>query len=147
MSTNPSRALAIIGAGVIGLSWARLARDHGWRVAITDPNPTLGEWVTAEFGSDDPLVTWSADQNAVVDGVDLVQENGPERLAIKQQLFAELINAAPPDAVLATSSSSIGASLIAADLDNAGRIIVGHPFNRHCHVNAMSQRHKQVGRE
>ena len=85
MSTNPSRALAIIGAGVIGLSWARLARDHGWRVAITDPNPTLGEWVAAEFGSDDPLVTWGADQNAVVDGVDLVQENGPERLAIKQR--------------------------------------------------------------
>ena len=49
-------------------------------------------------------------------------------------------------AVLATSSSSIGASLIAADLDNAGRIIVGHPFNRHCHVNAMSPRHKQFGR-
>jgi ketoreductase RED1 len=129
MSTKPSRAIAIIGAGVIGLSWARLARDHGWRVAITDPNPKLGEWVEAEFGSDDPLVTWSADQNAVVDGVDLVQENGPERLAVKQQIFAELVSAAPPDAVLATSSSSIGASLIAADLDNAGRIIVGHPFN------------------
>ena len=129
MSTEPSRAIAIIGAGVIGLSWARLARDHGWRVAITDPHPKLGEWVEAEFGSDDPLVTWSADQNAVVDGVDLVQENGPERLVVKQQIFAELINAAPRDAVLATSSSSIGASLIAADLDNAGRIIVGHPFN------------------
>src|ERR1700757_2917851 len=129
MNTKPSRAIAIIGAGVIGLSWARLARDHGWRVAITDPSPKLGEWVEAEFGFDDPLVTWSADQNAVVDGVDLVQENGPERLAVKQQIFAELIKAAPPDAVLATSSSSIGASLIAADLDNAGRIIVGHPFN------------------
>jgi glycine/D-amino acid oxidase-like deaminating enzyme len=64
MSSKPSRAIAIIGAGVIGLSWARLARDHGWRVAITDPSPKLGEWVEAEFGSDDPLVTWSADQNS-----------------------------------------------------------------------------------
>jgi glycine/D-amino acid oxidase-like deaminating enzyme len=34
MTTTPPRATAIIGAGVIGLSWARPARDHGWRVAI-----------------------------------------------------------------------------------------------------------------
>jgi ketoreductase RED1 len=55
MTTTPPRAIAIIGAGVIGLSWARLARDHGWRVAITDPSPQLEEWVQGEFGADDPL--------------------------------------------------------------------------------------------
>ena len=43
MTTTSPRAIGIIGAGVIGLSWARLARDHGWRVAITDPSPQLEE--------------------------------------------------------------------------------------------------------
>ena len=126
---SPSRAMAIVGAGVIGLSWARLARDHGWRVAITDPNPQLEEWVTGEFGTDDPLVSCSRDLDEVVRGVDLVQENGPERLPLKKELFGALLKSAPADAVLATSSSSIAASLIAEDFDRAERIIVGHPFN------------------
>ena len=129
MATTPPRAIAIIGAGVIGLSWARLARDHGWRVAITDPSPQLDEWVQGEFGAEDPLVTWSPDQDEVVQGVDLVQENGPERLPLKKQIFGAPLKTAPADAVLATSSSSIAASLIAEDFDTAGRIIVGHPFN------------------
>ena len=129
MTTTPPRAIAIIGAGVIGLSWARLARDHGWRVAITDPSPQLDEWVQGEFGAEDPLVTWSPDQDEVVQGVDLVQENGPERLPLKKQIFGALLKTAPADAVLATSSSSIAASLIAEDFDTACRIIVGHPFN------------------
>jgi len=129
MTTTPPRAIAIIGAGVIGLSWARLARDHGWRVAITDPSPQLEEWVQGEFGADDPFVTWSSDQDEVVWGVDLVQENGPERLPVKKQIFGALLKTAPANAVLATSSSSIAASLIAEDFDKADRIIVGHPFN------------------
>jgi len=129
MTTTPPRTMAIIGAGVIGLSWARLARDHGWRVAITDPSPQLEEWVQGEFGADDPLVTWSHDQDEVVANADLVQENGPERLPLKKDIFGALLKTAPAHAILATSSSSIGASLIAEDFDNADRIIVGHPFN------------------
>ncbi|GGF40327.1 putative 3-hydroxyacyl-CoA dehydrogenase [Marmoricola endophyticus] len=129
MSSTPSRSVAIIGAGVIGLSWAHLARDHGWSVTITDPAPQLEEWVTSEFGSDDALVSWTADLAEAVTGVDLVQENGPERLEIKQTIFAEVLAHAPADAVLATSSSSIASSLIAEGLEDGTRLLVGHPFN------------------
>lgn len=125
---SSQRTMAVVGAGVIGLSWARLAHRHGWRVAITDPRPDLRELVESEFGADE-RVSWTADLAAAVRAADLVQENGPERLAVKRELFAEILRAAPADAVLATSSSSITASLIAADLDHAGRILVGHPFN------------------
>ncbi|WP_223885250.1 3-hydroxyacyl-CoA dehydrogenase NAD-binding domain-containing protein [Nocardia colli] len=125
---NSQRTMAVVGAGVIGLSWARLAHRHGWRVVITDPRPDLRELVESEFGGDD-RVSWTADLAKAVEAADLVQENGPERLPVKQELFAEILRAAPADAVLATSSSSITASLIAAGLDNAGRILVGHPFN------------------
>lgn len=122
--------MAIVGAGVIGLSWARLAREHGWAVAITDPRPDLAEIVAGEFG-EDPDVRVTGDLADAVRDADLVQENGPERLPVKQQLFAEIGSAAPANAVLATSSSSITASEIAADLDAdvAERLLVGHPFN------------------
>ncbi|MBE7162984.1 MAG: hydroxylacyl-CoA dehydrogenase [Williamsia herbipolensis] len=122
--------MAIVGAGVIGLSWARLAREHGWTVVITDPRPDLAEIVAADFG-EDPEVRVTGDLADAVRGADLVQENGPERLPVKQQLFAEIGEAAPKNAVLATSSSSITASEIASDLDVdvAERLLVGHPFN------------------
>ncbi len=125
-----TQTMAIVGAGVIGLSWARLAREHGWTVAITDPRPDLAEIVAAEFG-DDPQVHATVSLADAVRDADLVQENGPERLPVKQQLFAEIGAAAPPNAVLATSSSSITASEIAVDLDAhvAERVLVGHPFN------------------
>lgn len=127
---NTARTVAIVGAGVIGLSWARLAREHGWTVAITDPRPDLADIVAAEVG-DDAQIRVTSDLADAVRDADLVQENGPERLPVKQQLFAEIGAAAPADAVLATSSSSITASEIAADLDAdvAARLLVGHPFN------------------
>ena len=125
-----TQTMAIVGAGVIGLSWARLAREHGWTVAITDPRPDLAEIVASEFG-DDPQVHATESLADAVRDADLVQENGPERLPVKQQLFAEIGTAAPTNAVLATSSSSITASEIATDLeaDVAERVLVGHPFN------------------
>ncbi|MBS4103033.1 3-hydroxyacyl-CoA dehydrogenase NAD-binding domain-containing protein, partial [Tsukamurella paurometabola] len=123
-----TRKIAIIGAGVIGLSWAELARAHGWRVSFTDPRPDLAELVAKEFPGD-AQVEVAADLAAAVADADLVQENGPERLPIKQELFAQIVAAAPAGAVLATSSSSIPATPIAADLDDPSRVIVGHPFN------------------
>lgn len=129
MTTTTSKKIAIIGAGVIGLSWARLARDHGWQVAITDTSPKLQELVEAEFGANDPLVSWTADPDAAVRDADLVQENGPERLAIKQDIFSKAIKAAPARAVFATSSSSITATLIGEGIEDATRLVVGHPFN------------------
>ncbi|WP_069164726.1 3-hydroxyacyl-CoA dehydrogenase NAD-binding domain-containing protein [Nocardia altamirensis] len=128
MNTQQPRTIAIVGAGVIGMSWARLAHRHGWQVVITDPRPDLGELVESEFGVGQ-RVSWTAELADAVHEADLVQENGPERLPVKQQIFTEILRAAPADAVLATSSSSITASLIAAGLGRAERIIVGHPFN------------------
>ncbi|MBF6329960.1 3-hydroxyacyl-CoA dehydrogenase NAD-binding domain-containing protein [Nocardia transvalensis] len=120
--------IAVVGAGVIGLSWARLAREHGWDVTIYDPRDDIAAVVSAELG-DDHGVRVAADIAAAVAEADLVQENGPERLPIKQHLFAEILTHARPDAVLATSSSSIAASLIAQGLSDASRVLVGHPFN------------------
>ncbi|WP_078282548.1 3-hydroxyacyl-CoA dehydrogenase family protein [Mycobacteroides franklinii] len=127
--SDRQKTMAVVGAGVIGLSWARLARNHGWRVGITDPRDDLEALVVATFGADNPDVFASHALTDVVAEADLVQENGPERLAIKHELFGQFLESAPEHAVLATSSSSIGATLIADGLSAGDRVIVGHPFN------------------
>lgn len=115
---------------MIGLSWGHPAREHGWSVVFTDPRPDLDEVIAAEFAGDEQVTT-ETDTATAVSGVDLVQEAGPERLDVKRQLFATFAAAGRPDVVLATSSSSITATRIAAELgvDEAAKIIVGHPFN------------------
>ncbi|SIR98962.1 3-hydroxyacyl-CoA dehydrogenase NAD-binding domain-containing protein [Williamsia sterculiae] len=128
--TAEQPTVAVVGAGVIGLSWARLAREHGWTVVVTDPRPDVAELVSSSVGEGaDVRVT--PDLSDAVRAADLVQENGPERLTVKQQLFTEIGAAAPAQAILATSSSSITASEIADGLTDgvAERLLVGHPFN------------------
>ena len=60
--------------------------------------------------------------------VDLVIECIPERLDIKQALFAQLVKRARPDALLTSNSSSFPISAIAADLDSATRMLGLHFF-------------------
>ena len=64
-----------------------------------------------------------------VGGADHVQESGPERLDVKRALFAELDAAAPANAIIASSSSSIVTSRFAADLEGRHRCLVAHPVN------------------
>ncbi|MFC7607303.1 3-hydroxyacyl-CoA dehydrogenase NAD-binding domain-containing protein [Teichococcus aestuarii] len=59
----------------------------------------------------------------------LVQENGPERLEVKQELFAELDRLAPPGCILASSSSAIRVSLFTEALPGRGRCLIAHPVN------------------
>ena len=59
-----------------------------------------------------------------------MQENAPERLDIKRDLFRRLDEAAPPDAPLATSASTITISEFQhACTRHPERVVLGHPFN------------------
>lgn len=136
--------VGVIGAGTIGASFARLFARSGHDVRVFDPRGDLAEVVAgiraavasdaAErgFAADDlgTLVQADSVEDAVA-GADHVQESGPEDPETKPALFAAIAAAAPDHAVLATSSSTIPASLISADLpaEVASRVIVGHPFN------------------
>jgi len=129
----PSR-VAVIGAGTIGLSWLRLFASFGSRVAVFDPRPDLAEAVSATVasaGADPGAVDLAESAAAAADGAELVQESGPERPEQKAALFAELAEAAAPEALLVSSSSAILPTRIAADLsdDDAARTLIGHPFN------------------
>ncbi|MFJ3957106.1 3-hydroxyacyl-CoA dehydrogenase NAD-binding domain-containing protein [Arthrobacter sp. NPDC090010] len=119
--------VVIIGAGVIGLSWARLFAENGWNVQISDPRPDLTEVVERELrGVKVHLVT---DLPTALREADFVQEAGPERMDIKREMYANLAEHTRDDVILASSSSSLLPSLIAEGNPAAHRILIGHPFN------------------
>lgn len=66
---------------------------------------------------------------ACVGEASFVQENSPELADVKRALFAELDAAAPPGAILASSSSAIRCSLFTEGLPGRARCLIGHPVN------------------
>ncbi|MFI0470074.1 3-hydroxyacyl-CoA dehydrogenase NAD-binding domain-containing protein [Saccharopolyspora sp. 5N102] len=135
--------VAVVGAGTIGLSWAALFASRGIGVRISDPRDDLADVVRDAMpmlaasipgaDTDDLLgrIRLTGELAEAVADAELVQENGPERLEFKQRLFADIARLAPENAVLASSSSGIIASAIAAELPDevAARLLVAHPFN------------------
>ncbi len=140
---TPTRTVAVIGTGVIGASWAALFLARGLQVTAFDPAPgaeaALRRQVEAfwpavmaqdpvEGASTDGLL-FAASAADAVSAADFVQENGPERLDVKQALFAALDAAAAPGTVIATSSSTLLVSDVQAGCAHPGRVVLGHPFN------------------
>lgn len=138
--------VAVIGAGLIGRAWSIVFARAGFDVALWDPfrqqvaaaqdfiAERLPELRDAGLLDEDPAAVGArircapSLENAVRD-VEHVQENGPERVADKQKLFAELDVAARADAVLASSTSGIPASAFTEGLSGRGRCLVAHPVN------------------
>jgi ketoreductase RED1 len=140
------RKAAVVGGGVIGISWTALFLAHGLAVTVSDPLPDIAERVRAglraiaptlaqlnlpvhDLTDDTGALKFDADVASAVAAADVVQENGPERQDVKQQLWATIESGAPSHTLFASSSSSIPASVMSAAMKEPGRLIVGHPFN------------------
>ena len=143
MTSRPVERIAIIGTGVIGASWAAQYLARGFDVIATDPGAnseaSLRHYVDtawkaleriglAENASPERL-EFTLDLKAAVSGADFVQENGPERKEFKIKLFADIDDAAPPHAILASSSSGLTMSTIQSGCKRPERCVIGHPFN------------------
>ena len=134
-----SHTVAIIGCGLIGRAWTIVFARAGSNVRIWDSSPSVLKnamdalHATCIEAGEDPAilssVTTASDMQAALKGVDWVQENGPEQLEIKQQIYADLDRFAPPEAILASSSSALVASQFASELKGRSRILVAHPVN------------------
>ena len=134
---------AVIGAGVIGSSWAALFLAAGLDVAIYEPSeaartkakafiqdawPTLVELGMTERGNRDNIHFHTTLKDAV-SKAQFIQECVPERLELKQQLFAELEPLLRPEAIVASSASGLMLSEMQQAWQNPARFILGHPFN------------------
>ena len=137
------RRAAVIGTGVIGGGWAAHFLRQGFEVVAYDPAPgaearlrqTINEvWPTLERLGLRPRagperLSFAADLASAVAEVDFVQENAPERAELKIELLAAIDAAAPPEVVIASSTSGFAMSLLAQNCRYAERCVVGHPFN------------------
>ncbi|MFM8836765.1 MAG: carnitine 3-dehydrogenase, partial [Actinomycetota bacterium] len=74
-------------------------------------------------------ITFVATPEEAVSDVDFVQESAPERVELKQELFARASKAAKPDTVFGSSTSGILPTQLQRDMINPERLVVGHPFN------------------
>ncbi|MBL8487418.1 MAG: 3-hydroxyacyl-CoA dehydrogenase family protein [Rhodocyclaceae bacterium] len=125
-------AVAVIGAGLMGHGIAQVFARAGHRVAITDPDRAVREASLEHIRRNlreedvDPTPTLGNIRLAggleeAVAGADLVFEAVPEKLALKQQLFAAVALHAPRHAVLASNTSVIPITRIGEQLDPDAR--------------------------
>lgn len=137
------RVVVVIGAGTIGLGWITLFLAHGHHVRVNSTRSDVYPAVRAGVallapGLPGPYrdpqeltarLTVEADLDRALDGAEVVQENTPEDLGLKQELFARLGKAAGPRTLLLSSTSTLLPDDLGAKMDDPGRVIVGHPFN------------------
>jgi 3-hydroxyacyl-CoA dehydrogenase len=138
--------VAVVGAGSIGVAFALVFTRAGHAVRLFDPDADARRRADETFRARaaDLSVAGLLDETpdlpasrlslhaslaeAVAD-VTLVVECAPERVEVKQAIFAELDRLAPPDAVLASASSALPASRYTAGLAGRARCLVAHPGN------------------
>ncbi len=137
--------VAIVGSGLIGRSWAIVFAGGGCDVALYDSVAGVAEQaraLVAEGLAELAAHGLVADANAAIarvrtaasladalEGATFVQESTPETLEAKQEIFAELDRLAAPDAILASSTSTIVASSFTEKLAGRHRCLVAHPVN------------------
>jgi len=136
--------VAVLGGGLIGRSWTTLFLAAGRPVAVFDPDPTAGRRVRDAVETAWPVLralgftdapapegelTMCSDARTAVDGAAFVQESIPERVHLKHELYGQVEDALPDDAVVATSASGLLLSELQAGWRDPSRFVLGHPFN------------------
>ena len=146
MNTPRFKTVGIVGTGAMGRGIAQIAAQAGSTVMLFDTQAEAVAKAREALGAQwDKLVDKgrleAAQANAhkqhlkpataLTDlaGCDLVIEAIVERLDVKKALFAELEGIVAPDAVLATNTSSLSVTAIAADLKRPAQFAGYHFFN------------------
>ena len=131
--------IAIIGGGLMGAGIAQVFAAAGHAVRLFEPNEEVRGSVRQRIADNlrlvggDPAaaeqVTVVADLGDAVAAADYVTEAAPEKLPLKQAIFAELVERAPGQAILASNTSVIPIGRIVGDLPSAERIVGTHWWN------------------
>lgn len=134
--------IAVIGGGLIGISWTALFLAHGHDVALFEPDADARAAVPgrlslplaqiAELAGSLPepgrLYLFETVEEAVATA-GWIQENAPENVPLKRELYARIEAAAPEGVTIASSTSSLVWSELSVGMARPERLITAHPFN------------------
>jgi 3-hydroxyacyl-CoA dehydrogenase len=137
--------IAVVGSGLIGQAWAIVFARGGHKVKLWDGDPSAvvtgisliaGQVLDLKEAGliDDPQallarISGCKTLEEVLEGAEYVQENLPERVDMKKDIFGRMDKIASPTCVLASSTSSIPASAFTEDLPGRARCLIAHPVN------------------
>jgi 3-hydroxybutyryl-CoA dehydrogenase len=140
------REVAVIGLGTMGAGIAEVFARAGIAVVAIEADPqalsrgmgildaslskavSRGKLAASEQAEIRARVRPAAGFSEAA-AVDLAIEVVPERMEIKRQIFAELDRVTSPDAILATNTSSLSVTTIAAATRHPRRVVGMHFFN------------------
>lgn len=141
------RKVGIVGAGAMGSGIAQVCAQTGWETVLYDAFPESlkkgeesilsfwkrgiekGKTREVEVSSWKANLRTSSDIEEASRGMDLIIEAVPEKIELKKSVFRELEGLAPKKSVLATNTSGLSISEIAAEIENSGRFVGLHFFN------------------
>jgi 3-hydroxybutyryl-CoA dehydrogenase len=139
--------VAVVGAGTMGRGIAQASAQAGCRVCLTDVSQELLEKAleivraTLEKGVSRGKVSIKqrdrtlerleigTDLEAAVQDADLVIEAIPEDLELKRGMFLRLDAACPEKTILASNTSSLSVTTLAAATSRPGKVLGMHFFN------------------
>jgi carnitine 3-dehydrogenase len=134
--------VAAVGAGVIGAGWIARFALHGHDVVVFEPkDDTYGgiarivqraskSYASLGIGAQRPgVISRAGTLEAAVQDAEFIQESVPEVLDLKSRVLQQIDNAAPPHAIIGSSTSGLLPTDLQQALTNPGRLTVGHPFN------------------
>ena len=146
-SVKTVRTIAVLGAGIMGRGIAYAAALGGYRTLLQDTSDQALEqgvaeiWATFEKGvvtgkvsnevaskANQHLATVHSIEDAAREA-DLVIEAVPESIDVKVELFAKLDRLCPPHAILASNTSSLSITEMAAATNRAPQVVGMHFFN------------------
>lgn len=137
------RTVGIAGTGLIGAGWAARLLIRGYDVVAYDVSPTAEPRLRAAIDVAWPsmvnllggvpqrtgTLTFTTDLAAMASGTHFIHEAAPEREQLKIDLFAAIDAIAPPEVIIASSSSGFLPSRLQSACRHPERVIIGHPFN------------------
>ena len=140
MAQNENQ-IGVLGAGLIGMSWAGLFSAFGYDTTIYDPylkkqhlaNHEINNiWASLDLLFDNLQNKKEVKFSDKIDdlkGASFIQENCPEDLFLKQELISKIERIVSQDTIISSSTSSFMPSELQNGCANPERIIVGHPMN------------------
>jgi 3-hydroxybutyryl-CoA dehydrogenase len=141
------QTVAVLGAGTMGRGIAAVSVIGGFNTVLQDPSAAALEAAAARVsaaleagsaaGAVEGTVAVAARErlqlvknlDEAVKGADLVIEAVPEDIRLKTEIFLRLDQVAKPDAILATNTSSLSITEMAAVTKRAPQVVGMHFFN------------------